>query len=62
MIVMITAVNPDTLVPIAVVIAIVIALAVPRARTRDDTSGADRGDGEQQAANCDSSCVFHGFS
>jgi hypothetical protein len=58
MIVMIAAVDPDMLVVIPVVIAIVVALAWPR----DDASGADRGNGEQQAADYNSCCVFHGVS
>ena len=58
MIVMIAAVHPRMLVVIAVVIAIVEALAWPG----DDASGADRGDGEQQAADGNSCCVFHGVS
>lgn len=62
MIVMITAVDPGTLVPIAVVIAIVIALAIAVAGACDDASGANRGDGEQQAADCKSCSVFHGVS
>ena len=58
MIVMIAAVDPDVLVVIAVVIAIVVALARPR----DDAPGANRGNGEQQAADYNSCCVFHGVS
>jgi hypothetical protein len=58
MIVMLTAVDPHMLVVVAVVVAIVEALTGPR----DDTSGANRGDGEQQAANCKSGSVFHGIS
>jgi hypothetical protein len=58
MIVMIAAVDPGVFVVVAVVIAIVEALAGPR----DDASGADGGNGEQQAADYDSCCVFHGVS
>jgi hypothetical protein len=58
MIVMIAAIYPGMLVVIAVVIAIVETLARPR----DDASGANRGEGEQQAADYSSCCVFHGVS
>jgi hypothetical protein len=60
MIVMVTAVDPRVLMVIAVVITIVVALTV--AWPRDDASGANRGDGEQQAADCNSCSVFHGIS
>jgi hypothetical protein len=58
MIVMIAAVDPDMLVVVAMVIAIIVALAGPG----DDASGADRGNGEQQTADYNSCCVFHGVS
>jgi hypothetical protein len=58
MIVMLAAIDPDMFVVVAVMIAIVVALARPG----DDASGADGGDGEQQAADCYSSGVFHGVS
>jgi hypothetical protein len=59
MIVTIAAIHPRMLVVIPVVIAIVEALAW---WSRDDTSGAKRRDGEQQAADCNSCGVFHGVS
>jgi hypothetical protein len=58
MVVTIAAIHPRMLVVIPVVIAIVETLAWPR----DDASGANRGDGEQQAADCNSCSVFHGVS
>ena len=60
MIVVIAAVNPGMLMVIAVVIAIVVAFVVPGAR--DHAAGAHRGNGEHQAGDYNSCCVFHGVS
>jgi hypothetical protein len=58
MIIAIAADHPGVLVIVTVVITIVVALA----RSRDDAPGADCSDGEKQAADHYSCCVFHGVS
>jgi hypothetical protein len=58
MVVVVTAVYPHMLVVVPMVIAVVVTLA----RSRDDTSRADHGKAQKEAADYGSCYIFHGKS